>query len=354
MSPDRIRICFFIPDLSDGGAQRQCAAISNEMATRTDVDFNLILLGEGPNFDDLNVPSSRIHKKQFSNFSDPRALLYVTQKLSKLRPDVLVSWLHPADLISAVASHVTGTKWIVAERDSQYPSQLIYKARRIVGSTADAIIANSQMGADYWSGQRPRKSATVIPNIVLQPTSNRAWNGDLNQVLSVGRLEPQKNVSQVISIFAAALPEMSGAKLAIVGNGSLRESLVEEARALNIMDNVEFRGFRRDVHTEYAASRLMISASNHEGMPNVLLESIAAGLTPLVSRIPEHTAILGEEYPYYLHLDRDSSYNKDVLIAAWKDANPQNKLEYGRALIEDLTPSRITSTYIRSIKSILT
>lgn len=99
-------------------------------------------------------------------------------------------------------------------------------------------------------------------------------------LLSVGHLVPDKGHHLVI----AALADLPGMQLAIVGEGPQRSELQRLAAKMGVVERIAFVGNvpQSMLAKYYAAADITVLASRAEGMPNVLLESIACG-TPVVS-----------------------------------------------------------------------
>jgi glycosyltransferase involved in cell wall biosynthesis len=64
----------------------------------------------------------------------------------------------------------------------------------------------------------------------------------------------------------------------IVGDGELRHSLEQAARASGIADRTRFLGWRRDLATIYGATDVFLLTSRNEGTPVALIEALAAGV----------------------------------------------------------------------------
>jgi glycosyltransferase involved in cell wall biosynthesis len=121
-------------------------------------------------------------------------------------------------------------------------------------------------------------------------------------LLSVGRLAPVKNQSLAI----AALADIGGAVLVLVGDGPLRRELEAEARARGVSDHVVLAGMRPDARALIGAADAVVMTSTSEGLPLVALEALSAGV-PLVA-----TAVRGVR-----ELLRDG---EDALLVAPGDA----------------------------------
>ena len=79
--------------------------------------------------------------------------------------------------------------------------------------------------------------------------------------------------------------------MVFVGNGGLLPALRRRAAALGIDGRVHFTGWRPNVESLMAASEMLVLPSRWEGMPNVVLEAMAAG-KPVVATQAEGTVEL--------------------------------------------------------------
>lgn len=354
-----MKICFFVPSLGDGGAQRQCVGLLNQLQHQLDIDVHLILLGPGEYERDLDTYALTVHRTEVPNFSSPAALWFVVRTLRRIRPDVLMSWLHPADIWSYPATRIVRTvRWVLAERGSSYPNELVYNVRKYVGRLgADLVIANSEPGARVWAALSPRTPVRVIPNMTLGPPSSIAQTSrsTATDCLFVGRFMPQKNVTGItesFALFAAAHPEP---RLLMAGQGDQQGSVMQTVSECNIGSRVELLGFRRDVPELMSKARLLLSFSRFEGMPNVVMEAILAGLPVVVSDIPEHRVLLGPDYPYYVDLDAGPSAGADAIARAWEDAPGQITALYAHAreVLAASAPDRVVAAYADAFRSVV-
>ena len=135
----------------------------------------------------------------------------------------------------------------------------------------------------------------MIPNGVDYERFAQAEPADLTSlgiprasrvIVTVGRLDEQKGHRFLIEALPGVLREHREARLLIVGEGPLREELQALARQLGVLDAVCFAGQRDDVPALLRASQYFVLPSLWEGMPNVVLEAMAAGV-PLVATLVE-------------------------------------------------------------------
>ena len=118
--------------------------------------------------------------------------------------------------------------------------------------------------------------------------------------LFASRLEPQKDVANLLAAFALLDESVRDLHLVIAGQGGLRPQLEEEARIRGLSSRVHFVGVRLDVPDLLRASDVFVLSSRWEGLPMVVLEALAAGcpvVSTAVGGVPtaiedEHTGLL--------------------------------------------------------------
>ena len=151
--------------------------------------------------------------------------------------------------------------------------RLIY---RLSFNSFSVITTPSEELARIIRGWGVKPEVIVIPNGVEIPDHNPTEK--IYDLVYVGRLVKWKNVDLVIS-----LTSQLGLHTAIVGSGPESSNLKELAKLLNA--NCEFLGdLERDsIDHTLKASRVFVLLSQYEGLSFALLESMAAGVTPVVS-----------------------------------------------------------------------
>jgi glycosyltransferase involved in cell wall biosynthesis len=108
--------------------------------------------------------------------------------------------------------------------------------------------------------------------------------GDVLGIL-VGRLVDQKNVP--VALRAVKLLETEGKRfrLAIAGDGPLRQRIEEQIEALGLSRTVILLGHLADVERLIAASDILVLPSFREGLSNVILEAMMAGKAVIASDV---------------------------------------------------------------------
>ena len=151
------------------------------------------------------------------------------------------------------------------------------RANVVTANTAGVLSALDAMGA--W------ERLALLPN-PLPGASKAAARGEqlrASGFISVARLVPQKG----LDVLVAALPRLSGSAAAwpvtVVGDGPEHEALQQQAKDLGVSNRLRFLGFRSDPDQFLAEAAVFVLPSRFEGMPNALLEAMAAGLAVIVT-----------------------------------------------------------------------
>ena len=149
---------------------------------------------------------------------------------------------------------------------------LVPKNRRRFDVTVEPL----SNGVDLAKFTPGKPNLKVLRKFHLDPKTPR--------VLYVGRVDPEKSLSNVVTAFAGVLESVPEAELVIVGDGTDRRHLLDLAESLGIEKNVKFPGriMPPDVIDIYRSATVFATASETETQGIVLIEASATGL-PLVA-----------------------------------------------------------------------
>lgn len=341
-----MRVCFLIPGFGDGGAQKQCIKLANYLGENKLVDLHIVHFHEGVHDHLLKRDGVTVHKLSARSNYDPRNIAAAIRTVGNIRPDIILSWLHACDVygffIKKAMPHVC---WILNERDSYYPNELRYNIRKFLGRFADAIISNSEPGRSYWAGNGAKGDLFVVSNIVDQSPRSAASMARAKTVVYVGRLEPQKNVAITVQAFCTVAATRPDFNFQIIGGGGLQEEL-EAVIAQSGVGNVELLGFRSDAPSLIGSASALVTLSHHEGTPNVMLEAVAQGTPIVASDIPEHRAVLGSSYPFYVSDRNDPDACARVLDKLLTSDATASTLDFAQDRLRAMTPEVVSRAYL--------
>lgn len=107
---------------------------------------------------------------------------------------------------------------------------------------------------------------------------------------TVGRMVPVKDFALFLKIVAEIGAQMKNVRFSILGEGPLKEELVQRAKILRVDDCVDFFSPVTDPFPYYRSLDIYLNTSLHEGIPMSILEAMACGVpvvAPKVGGIPE-------------------------------------------------------------------
>jgi glycosyltransferase involved in cell wall biosynthesis len=129
-------------------------------------------------------------------------------------------------------------------------------------------------------------------------------------LVTTGRLTPQKGID--ILLRALALLEDNNLQLVIMGVGEAEASLRALVKKLRLEQRVVFAGYRHDIPEILGAFDLYIHPARFEGMPNALLEAMAAALPIVATNVDGNRQLIDDGSHGWLVPPKDP----DVLATA--------------------------------------
>lgn len=131
----------------------------------------------------------------------------------------------------------------------------------------------------------------------------------------IARFTVQKNSLQMIDIFNAIAKKENNAVLCLIGDGELKDEMLEKIKKLGIESKVYYLGMREDVQQFYNAMDCFILPSLYEGLPVVGLEAECCGLPMFFSKnIAEEANAC--ELGHFISLEETPEFWADKVLEA--------------------------------------
>ena len=293
-------ISFIIGGLRGGGAEQVCVTLANGFVAKG-WRVELVVLGLEGAVRHLDLDSEI--KLINLNVSHARYSVFQLFKYLKTnKPKIVLSFNRQLSVILALVRLVAGFNFRLISRNIIFLSiaenekkgmwhGLISKyIIKIFYPMSDKIIAQSSaMKEDLIAYLGVKKENVVVinnpVNVHVEKFSeyfNIENEKKCDYLLCVGRLEKQKAFHYAIEVFSRIKKDFPDLRLKIVGQGSLDEDLIRQAKELGVSNEVDFEGYQKNIIPYYLGARVTLLTSLYEGFPNVLVESIAIG-TPVVA-----------------------------------------------------------------------
>lgn len=176
------------------------------------------------------------------------------------------------------------------DKNLKYLIKLYYK--RQIPTYATALFACGRDAGDWMFGGKPY---TIINNAIdaaqysyshvraMEMRRSIHIAEDAFVIGHVGRFSPVKNHTFLLDVFDELCRADERAVLMLVGDGELRKSMEDKAKAMGLEDRVLFTGMRSDVCDLMQAMDVFVFPSLYEGLPVSLVEAQAAGLPCVIS-----------------------------------------------------------------------
>jgi glycosyltransferase involved in cell wall biosynthesis len=115
------------------------------------------------------------------------------------------------------------------------------------------------------------------------------FDRDDKVLISVGRLDAQKNPLMLLEAFRTVLKQHSRTKLILIGDGALRSRIEEKIADWKLDGAVVLAGLRpqRQIARYLQAADVFVLSSNYEGMPMSLLEALGSGIPVATTNVGE-------------------------------------------------------------------
>ncbi|KAF5059567.1 Glycosyltransferase Gtf1 [anaerobic digester metagenome] len=268
-----------------------------------DVDM-ILAKAEGPYIEDIQgrVRIFDLKKKHVSS-SFSKLIKY----LRKEKPDVILSTLNNANIITIISKIISKTNVRVLVRQAntlslnqlnlskklRFRDKIIPLLVRCIYPLADAIVAVSHgVEKDLIEyANIPKNKIKVIYNPVIDDRLHvlslekiyHPWFVDkaFPVILSAGRLNRQKDYRTLIEAVAIVRDHVP-VRLVILGEGEERRNLERLVDEKQMNDIVSMPGFVNNPFPYMKQADLFVLSSIFEGLPNVLIQSLALG-TPVIS-----------------------------------------------------------------------
>lgn len=362
--PDRpVRVSLAITDLDVGGAERALVALATRLDRRRWQPSVICLSGEGELVDNLrraDVPCVCLNV-------NPRHPLFAVARvawaLRAQQPELVQSFLFHANLAVKLAAPWAGRPWVVgglrvAERQRKWHLTLDRLTGRL---SAGSVCVSEGVRRFSLATGLPADRLTVIPNGIDPEPFDRAQRipreslgipETAHLALYVGRLDVQKGLPDLLTAAEWVAERSADWHLAIVGDGPERDWLrkrldFDGERSSAAAGRVHVLGRRTDVAGLLKSADLLVLPSLWEGMPNVILEAMAARLAVVATHVEGTEDLVVPGQTGRLVPPGDPSALGAALLAAAEE--PEQCRAHGRAgrqrVEQSFTQAKVVAAY---------
>jgi starch synthase (maltosyl-transferring) len=369
-----VPVALVITELDVGGAEKALVALASGLDRRRWAPAVIALGPEAPLAGPVRAAGVPCECLAVDPGRPARAVARLARALRRVRPALVQSFLFHANVAARLAAPLAGVAaggwpWVlgglrVAERRARWHLRVDRLTARLAAGSVCVSEGVRRFSRDV--GGWPDDRLTVIPNAVDPAPFDRAEAEALPRAalglggvpegaflaLFVGRLDAQKGLSTLLDAAARVVESRPGLDwhLALAGDGPERDRLRAGAAARPALaGRVHWLGQSQDVPELLRAADLLVLPSLWEGMPNALLEAMAARRAAVATAVEGAEELVVPGRTGWLVPPADPGALAFALLDAASD--PARLRRFGaeaRARVEaEFAPSRTVLAYER-------
>ena len=295
-----MKISVVVASFSITGVPLAQARFARALAARNhDVEF---LIGNINS--DTPVPVIEGVTVQVWQYTSVRAMLIpLIRYFNQVKPDVvfpaedhLVAIVLIAAILSGTKAKISGSSRIFPADNLAYSNKLftkgwlLKKIMEMVMWRADALTCVSSDMVDHYRKLFPNSPHVNVYNIVKDKNSLKQageavkhdWlvNKKVPVIISAGTMKKIKGFSDLINAFALLMKQRP-LKLIILGDGELRDKHIRQVKELGLSQEISLPGAASNPLKYFSKADVFVLSSYTEGLPNVLVEAMMCGCTPV-------------------------------------------------------------------------
>jgi len=284
------------------------------------------------------------------------------------RPDIVFTLLFYSDQIGRIAAKLAAVPVVV----SSIRAQNIYKQRwhfwcdRLTARFAQKIVFNATSAIPFALRHEGVRDTQVvyIPNGVNPPAQALGKQmcrlqfdilPSARVIASIGRLVPQKGFDGLLRAFQQVTAQFPDAILLLIGQGAQFAELQALAIELGVSGQTRFLGECTAIDALLACADLYVQASHFEGMPNALMEAMAAGVPAIATAVDGAREVVEDGVTGWLTPPGDAEQLAARICVALRD--PETAAQIGanaaRRMTERFSVERMAAAYEALFRSLL-
>ncbi len=379
MKPARlpgIRVLFVLPTFGRGGAERQAFLLGRRLQEEEGAEVRFVSLAP-PGVATTLVPDLDRHELAWEHFTlrgaerqrlqQARDLWRFVAFLRRVEPDVVLPYCMYPNIVSALTWKLGRARACIWNQRDEGRSRVVRWAERLALGQVRTYLSNSGHGAAFLTDVLavPSERVQVVHNgIEPTPTANAVdWrqrmqiSPDAFVACMVANLHGFKDHETLVAAWRQVVDRLEAharpAHLLFAGaHGDRAASVTEQVQRFDLTNRIHFLGVVDDVPGLLAAVDLAVFSSFNEGLPNAVLEAMAAERAVVATDYPGIREAVGVEGQALLAAPRDAADLADKIVMMAEDATlRRTHAVHGRQRVEtQFTIDRMVSSTVDAIR----
>ena len=302
------------------------------------------------------------------------ANLQIFREIIKIKPNICIGISHRCLPALHLFKRLTGIKYAVRLIDPHFYKIILHEWPKSKGYSVHYIlnllmyrltrhecifiVQNNEM---YKGLKRLGIAKIYLIQNPIEPEFfdafySRKINVDNYNIIFVGRLVSQKGVDLLVKAFAKLTEKVPEARLILVGDGPEKSHLQCLAEKLGVIGKIIFSGFvhHSKIRDFLHEASVFVLPSRSEGLPNALLQAMAAGLPCVATSVGGVPDIIKDGVNGILVPPEREDLLAEALEKVLLDKNMARRLgEEARRSVLHLRLDRIVDSYSKLITEIL-
>lgn len=322
-----MKICFITATLTSGGSERVMSLVANQLAKRGH-DVEIVNLNK-------HIVFYPIHEDVHLSFAEDEVGSSIISKIIWLRkhvktekPDVVIPFMEAVYCVTLLALIGVEVPVISSERIDPRKSPFVRNIlRRIfLPLTTHLVVQTKDIKAFY--PKFIQKKTSIIYNPVSETVFHLQDEPKENVIISVGKLDGQKNQKLLINAFARIADKFPEWKLVIYGEGRERDSLESLVSSFKsqVSSRIQLPGRCETVIEKMNRAKVFAFSSDFEGMSNAILEAVCVGLPVVTTNVSGAAELVKDGEGGFVVPIRNGKALADSLRILLKDESLMHKM----------------------------
>ena len=369
VSGNRMNIAIMTGSLSKGGTERVIVNLTDYLIEKGDSVSIVSLLVAKEEYK-LNTSAKRYIWDLTENETKSGRIARISNfkarvdKLNsiwdEIKPDVVLSFIGKNNIMALLTAKRRGIPVIVAVRgepkEEYYAKWMQYAARHMF-KRADKVVLQTKGQLEFFPENIKSKSV-ILKNplntqFLIDPVP---FDEREPLIVSVGRIDANKNHRMIIDAFSNIRAEFPEYKLVIYGDGELRGELTDYVKSLHMDDYIKLPGRVDDVPNTIKKARVFVLSSDTEGSPNALIEAMCLSICCISTDCPSGgPGELIKDWENGLLIPvRNTPKMQDVLQKILNNLHEAERIAMNASTTRDIyNPETVLDEWRKTLKSVV-
>ena len=286
-----LSILLTLSKLGLGGAEKDCLELTRELVKQ---GHKVSVFAQDGKL------KSNLHKN-VTFIERSKSRLKAARQLHKLAPEFDIVNTHDLQALLSLSLAKDSTK-VLATVHNVSDERMLPVAKQVLQSVPKEVLFVSGAERTRIFGDSSNIGKVVRPGIALPTKRQVATKGNRDTMLVCGRLSHDRGPDRAIK----ALQFLPGIKLQLLGDGPMKQELIELANTLGVKDQVQFIPTSAEPYKYMAKAGIVMVPSREDALPRVVREAAACG-KPIVASNSAGIRESAGEYTNIVYVDADDS-----------------------------------------------